>query len=276
MGWYSRFPEYVSVAERKEKIAKKAEKLKKKKIDLNPVVVQGRALTKTFWGKAWCDNIESYKDFEYRLDRGRAYVRHGAVIDLKIKTGEVQALFCGTRMYTVKISIKPTLKKVWKALVKECSGKINSLIELLQGNFSQNVMQIITHPEKGLFPKPSEITFDCTCPDHAMMCKHVSAVLYGIGIRFDNSPDYLFVLRDLDHTELFAHAVNDISFVSGASSGSLAIDGDLSELFGVEIAHTPKKKLKTKKNTKASQVQKKSKKSPNAKDTKKMKKASID
>lgn len=257
MSFYGRFPEYVSVGERKEKIAKKVAKLKKQKVSLNPIIVEGRTLTKNFWGKAWCDNIESYKDYEYRLDRGRAYVRHGAVIDLKVSAGNVEALVCGTRTYTVKISIKPLPTAVWKALIKECSGKINSLIELLQGNFPQAVMDLVTHREKGLFPKSNEITFNCTCPDHASLCKHVSAVLYGIGIRFDKSPDYLFMLRDVDHTKLFSKAAHTIVDIAAVASSNAGIEGDLSDIFGIQFADVPAKKTKKRTASKAAKTVKK-------------------
>lgn len=63
-------------------------------------------MAKTFWGKTWFKNLESYADYAYRLDRGRAYVRNGAVIDLKIQFGVIHALVCGTRTYTVRITIE--------------------------------------------------------------------------------------------------------------------------------------------------------------------------
>lgn len=130
MSWnnYGRFPKYVTVAERKEKIAQKTAKLKKKSSNLEPIIVQGRRMVKTFWGESWCNNLESYADYEYRLERGRTYVRHGAVVDLKIQPGEIYAKVCGTRMYIIHITIAALGEKEWRNLIKECSGKINSLI----------------------------------------------------------------------------------------------------------------------------------------------------
>jgi uncharacterized Zn finger protein len=156
---------------------------------LEPVRVAGRAIAGTFWGKAWCDNMERYSDFANRLPRGRTYVRDGSVIDLRIAAGKVEAQVVGSDIYktTVKISALP--KARWKALGRDCACSIDSLVELLQGRLSRGVMARICRPETGLFPSPKEIAFACSCPDWAAMCKHVAAVLYGVGARLDQKPE---------------------------------------------------------------------------------------
>jgi uncharacterized Zn finger protein len=174
---------------------------------------------------------------------------NGAVIDLKIRRGEIQALVCGTRTYTVHIAIAAACPEAWRSLINECSGKINSLIELLQGKFSQHIMEVITQPDRGLFPKPKEIKFDCSCPDYASMCKHVSATLYGIGIRLDDSPEQLFLLRQVDQTELLLSAVQDVPLGLGSAVETKGIDDDLSQLFGIEIAKTTKNSARKTKKT---------------------------
>jgi len=241
MSWYGygRFPEYRSVAEKKERNEKELVKLKKKYKSVSPVIIQGRSMVKNFWGKSWLKNIESYADYAYRLERGRSYVRHGAVLDLKINPGEIKALVCGTSNYKVHITISEVSLHDWHGLIKECSGKINSLIELLQGKLSQHIMEIITQPNRGLFPKSQEIKFTCSCPDHAYMCKHVAAVLYGIGVRIDEFPEFLFVLRQVDHTELLVKATKDVSLKSFVSASQDALDGDLSNIFGVDVVDAP-------------------------------------
>jgi DNA-3-methyladenine glycosylase I len=232
---------YVSVAKRKTQAARKAATLKKKGQILKPVIIEGRTIAKTFWGKAWCDNLESYSDYENRLPRGRTYVRNGSVIDLQVNNGEISALVSGSSIYKINISISSIISNKWKNLVSECSGKIESLIELLQGKFSKGVMEIITHPEKGLFPHPKEIKLSCSCPDWADMCKHVAAVLYGIGARLDERPEELFLLRQADHFELLAKAsITTLKIQSDHDAPSIA-DSDLSALFGIEIEQTPKK-----------------------------------
>jgi uncharacterized Zn finger protein len=239
MGWYSGFAPYVSVAERKRKAAKEVEKLKKKRQGCQPIIIEGRTIANTFWGKAWCKNLESYSDYSNRLPRGRSYVRNGSVIDLKVTTGEIIAKVCGSSTYTVKITINKVIKSKWNTIVKECAGKIDSVIELLQGKFSKAVMQIITDPQKGLFPHPKEIKLNCSCPDWADMCKHVAAVLYGIGARLDDKPEELFLLRQADHVELISKAIATTLTQSTLDQSDHILDNnDLSSLFGIDVSET--------------------------------------
>jgi uncharacterized Zn finger protein len=244
MGWYGGFAPYVSVAERKRKAAKEVAKLKKKGEMCHPIVIEGRTIANTFWGKAWCKNLESYSDYSNRLPRGRTYVRNGSVIDLKVKEGEITALVSGSSIYKVKIAITKVVTDKWNKIVNECSGKIDSLIELLQGKFSKAVMQIITDPNKGLFPHPKEIKLSCSCPDWADMCKHVAAVLYGVGARLDTKPEELFMLRQADHVELIAKAgTASLTQTSSDQSDRILNDSDLSTLFGIDMGEAPQKEV---------------------------------
>lgn len=232
------YPPYVSVAERKKKAAKKVASLIKKGHYVKPVVIEGRTIIKTFWGKAWCKHLESYSDYENRLPRGRTYVRNGSVIDLKLNAGEVRALVSGSSIYTVIIEIDSVPTQKWEALVNECMGKIDSLIELLQGKFSKGVMEIITHQERGLFPDFEDINLDCSCYDYADMCKHVAAALYGVGAHLDERPEDLFTLRDVNHTDLIAK-VSSSNLSKETSDQDTRLTGDLSSLFGIDIEGEP-------------------------------------
>lgn len=203
-GGYGDWAPYVPVAERRRKAARAVEQLRKKQPDLAPVTIEGTRIASSFWGKAWCQTIESYRDYEYRLERGRSYVRNGAVIDLKIAPGEVAALVSGAELYRTKITVAPTPPAKWRAICADCTGRIELLVELLQGRFSKPVMERLCSQDSGLFPRPAEIKFTCSCPDHAAMCKHVAAALYGIGARLDRSPELLFRLRAVDETALLA------------------------------------------------------------------------
>lgn len=227
--------EYVSVAERKKKAAQHIKSLQKKGRSVNPIVIEGRAIAKTFWGKAWCENLESYSDYENRLPRGRTYVRNGSVIDLQVTKGQVKAQVMGSSLYNITINVKPMPEGKWKSLVKACAGKIDSLIELLQGQFSKAVMETITQKEGGLFPKPQEISMRCSCPDYAGMCKHIAAVLYGIGATLDTNADWLFALRHVDHLDLVASANSGEAIMHSQSSDHVIEEGDLSALFGIEM-----------------------------------------
>ena len=240
-GYYG-FPPYVPVAQRKAQAAAKLKKLAKKGTKLQPVVLQGRKIAATFWGKAWCDNLESYMDFSNRLPRGRAYVRNGSVLHLEIKPGEIEAKVAGSSLYTVKIRIEPAAPAQWLKLCKACAGQIGSLLELLSGRLSERVMGVMTRRESGLFPAPKEIKLDCSCPDWATMCKHVAAALYGVGARLDTQPELLFLLRSVDHADLLSQAVaTDITAGAGSAEAATLAAGDLQDVFGIEIDLSTKK-----------------------------------
>jgi uncharacterized Zn finger protein len=235
MGFYGWRP-YVSAAQRRRQAASEMAKLKKKGHPVSPVVVEGRTIVKTFWGKAWCENLERYSDFENRLPRGRTYVRNGSVIDLQIAPGEIKALVSGSEIYKVQVKVSPVAKARWQSICKDCAGAIDSLIELLQGRFSKGVMERVCRQKTGLFPSPEEIQLSCSCPDWADMCKHVAAVLYGIGARLDQQPDLIFRLHSVDEKELIAGAGTALPQAKKAPAASKVLGGeDLSVLFGLDM-----------------------------------------
>jgi len=128
----------------------------------------------------------------------------------------------------------------WRALCQDCGGAIASLVELLQGRFSQGVMARLCCQGAGLFPAPAEITLSCSCPDGAVMCKHVAAVLYGIGARLDAEPELLFRLRRVDGAELLAQAASGLTLAAPAPAAERVLaDDDLAELFGLEMGSAP-------------------------------------
>ncbi|MBZ5584365.1 MAG: SWIM zinc finger family protein [Acidobacteriia bacterium] len=213
------------------------EKRRKQGHAVSPVVVEGRVIVKTFWGKAWCENLERYSDFANRLPRGRTYVRNGSVVDLQIGPGAIHAFVSGSEIYEVAIEITPVTKARWHSVCVDCAGAIDSLVELLQGRFSKGVMERICRQGAGLFPSPKEIRLSCSCPDWADMCKHVAAVLYGIGARFDERPELLFRLHGVKEEELIAKAGKGLPLSKEAPSRSKLLQGgDLSDIFGLEIA----------------------------------------
>jgi uncharacterized Zn finger protein len=234
-GYEGRWTPYVSVAERRRKAAKKVAALQKKGKITHPVHITGKTIARTFWGKSWCDNLEAYSDFSNRLPRGRTYVRNGSVIDLQISKGGITAMVSGSSIYQVKITILPLERPQWKAVIEHCSGQIDSLVELLQGKLSQGVMEIITCKKRGLFPSPQQISMNCSCPDGAVMCKHVAAVLYGVGARLDETPELFFELRNVDYAELITAAVSKNSLKQTTKSKKVIQSTDLSGLFGIDL-----------------------------------------
>src|SRR5215510_5072434 len=185
------FPQYVSIEERRRNAQREAAK----RADTAPVIINGTQIAKTFWGKSWCQNLERYSDYANRLPRGRTYVRSGCVVDLNILSGKVDALVSGSDLYEITVNVAPIPKLRWKSVCHDCAGAIDSLVELLQGRFSKVTMERLCKEKTGLFPFPAEMKFHCNCPDSARMCKHVAAVLYGIGARLDEKPELLFTLR---------------------------------------------------------------------------------
>ena len=237
MGWYE-FRPYVPVAQRRAQAAKEVAKRTKKGQSVSPVKIEGKAIVTTFWGKAWCTNLESYSDFANRLPRGRTYVRNGSVVDLKIEKGRIKALVSGSELYEIEIDIAALPKPKWEALKAQCAGQIGTLVELLQGKLSKAVMETVTDREKGLFPKPKEIEMRCSCPDYAGMCKHIAATMYGVGNRLDSSPELLFTLRCVDHMELIEQAIPAAPLEGKSGAPAIASD-DLGAIFGIEIGDAP-------------------------------------
>ena len=236
MSYYG-YPPYVPVAERRKKAEKVAAKMQKKGVVLTPVIGGRGSIAKTFWGKAWCENLECYSDYANRLPRGRTYIRNGSVIDLKIAEGKVQAQVMGSSLYQVAVSVLPVAIPQWQAISVDCAGSIATLVELLQGRLSKAVMERICTPKTGLFPAPKEISFTCNCPDWADMCKHVAAVLYGIGVRLDEQPDLLFSLRRVDAKELVAQAGAGLPKNKKAPASTKVLDASLlADVFGIEMA----------------------------------------
>ena len=231
---------YVPVAKRRAAAMRRVKRLRSTGMEIEPVEVQGTRIARTFWGVAWCKHLERFSDFDNRLPRGRRYVRNGSVAHLALDQGQVEAIVAGTELYNVNIRIAPLSSAKWNNLRKQCAGQIGSMLELLQGKLSNQVMRIVTDPDLGLFPQPRDIEFHCDCPDWAEMCKHVAAVLYGVGASLDEKPELLFVLRKVDHEALIAAELDMQVATSGTGKRRRLADKDLSNVFGIDIDDAPR------------------------------------
>jgi len=230
---------YVSAAHRRRNAERELKKLAKETgCPPSPVVIEGRTIATTFWGKAWCENLERYSDFATRLPRGRSYVRHGCVVDLQIAPGEVTARVSGSELYTVDVGVAAMPKPKWRAIGRDVAGAIDSVVELLQGRLSTSVMARLTEKGAGLFPAPTEISLSCSCPDWARMCKHVAAVLYGIGARLDADPALLFTLRKVKQEDLIARAGAAADLRKGRPKSGRRVleEAALGDVFGIDLA----------------------------------------
>jgi uncharacterized Zn finger protein len=230
--WWS----YEDVKQQKARLQREIAKRQKRgeKFEVLPAPAGQKKLSTTFWGQSWCRNLESYQVYESRLPRGRSYLRQGKVYNLMIESGKLSAVVAGSELYDTSVIIQPLPKKQWQQIVKSSAGQVGSMLDLLAGKLGDGLMKVLTDQDDGLFPKPKEIRFDCSCPDHADMCKHVSAVLYGVGVMLDTKPELLFTLRGVDQAELLSHASSAAITDIAATTGDLA-GADLSAIFGIDL-----------------------------------------
>ncbi|MDD2212597.1 MAG: SWIM zinc finger family protein [Clostridia bacterium] len=233
------FPEYVSVAEKKAKAERALKKLKKNNPDAEPIIIEGRTLAKSWWGKVWNRNLESYADYSNRIDRGKSYVRNNAVLDLKISKGIVIAKVLGSKAkpYDIEIQIDTLSSTKWREILGLCNRRIDTLEQLIEGKFPKELEILFTDKKYAMFPSPKEIHFYCSCPDYAYMCKHVAAALYGIGTRLDQNPLLFFELRDIDGQELIRKSMeqklDSMLKNAGKKSKRQIAAKDISNIFGL-------------------------------------------
>lgn len=237
--FYNGFPEYVSVADQKKRSLKVYEKLRKKNPYIKPVFLDSKVIAKTFWGKAWCEHLKSYADYENRLGRGRSYVRVNAVCHLEIEAGKITATVSGSSVYQMTIRVEPLSQTKWENIKNTSAGKISTLLDILQGKLPKDLIHSLCDVENGLFPDLNDLTFSCSCPDDAQMCKHIAAALYGVGNRLDKEPELLFLLRQVNAEELLGSAQLENAFDDaclGYTQDELFLENDdLGELFGIEL-----------------------------------------
>ena len=236
--WKEEFYSQPSEAELKARAAASVQKAKQKGTALEPVTIRGRAIAKSWWGNAWCENLEHYADYANRLDRGKRYVRTGSVVDLKIQKGKISAKVQGTRRtpYKVEIRISPLSEEKCQTIIEKCGRRIQNLEELTSGRFPEELHELFTGRD-GLFPTPREISFSCSCPDWALMCKHVAAVLYGVGTRLDEAPSLFFELRGIEMERFIdvtiANRVETMLANADRPSNRIMDEADMTALFGI-------------------------------------------
>lgn len=201
-----------------------------------PAPTGSKKLCTSFWGQAWSRHLEAFQYYEARLPAGRSYLRKGKVLDLDIAPGTVSAVVAGSMLYDTVLHIAPLDKHRWQEIVEKSQEQTHSLLDLLTGKLGEGLLRILTDPQEGLFPQPGEIRFDCTCPDHADLCKHAAAVLYGVGVLLDARPELLFRLRGVDQTDLLSSASTAAAEEIGSSSNGSLEGTDLSSLFGIDLA----------------------------------------
>ena len=235
-----RYPKYVPVAEKKKRNKEKIEKLEKL-MDISPIKVEKRKIAHSWWGEAWIDNLEIYADYSNRLARGRKYLRYGAVANLDIEKGDIKGIVIGSskKYYEISISIDTLEEEKRNNLVKKIKKRISSLEELVQGEFPKELKGLLKSKENNLFPKAKEINFLCSCPDYAKMCKHIVAILYGVGVKLDQDPLLLFKLRGIDIDYIIDKTIenksNDLLDKSSESSDRVIENSEVNDLFDMDF-----------------------------------------
>lgn len=222
---------------------RRAEQGKKRSADsgkkMDSVMITGRQIAVSWWGQAWCANLEKYADYQNRVGRGKSYVRSGAVIDLKMDGGIINAKVQGSRRtpYKVEVKIDPMPEVRYQTVLKGLSNRIENLEAFINGDFPIEMKSLITDAKIGLFPNPQEIHFSCSCPDWASMCKHVAAVLYGIGSRLDRDSHLFFAMRGIEVSDFIQKSVEEklgVMLKNADVKSSRRIENQsLKDLFGI-------------------------------------------
>lgn len=241
MHWY---PRYVPVDGQRARAVSEMHELRSRGVSVQPIEIRGRTIARSFWGRHWCEHLESFSEYAARLAHGRAYVRNGSICHLAVDVGGVDAMVIGSALYRVAIRIRRLPAPAWMAIRNACVGRIGTLSELYEGRLPDRVVAAIVPPDAGLFPQPGEIVPSCECPDRAPMCKHAAAVLSGIGSRLDDSPELLFRLRGVDETELIADGVaptpaGATADVSAGDDGKPTVDVDPGSGNGATAPYRP-------------------------------------
>ena len=201
MHWY---PRYVPVDAQRARVVSEMNRLVASGVEVQPVELRGRTLARSFWGRRWCEHVESFSEYAARLAQGRACLRNGSVCHLSMESGGVDAMVIGSALHHVTIRVRRLEAAAWMAMRTACAGRVESVVELREGRVPDDVAEVVTDRGSGLFPQPGDIVASCDCGAGTTLCKHAAAVLWGIGSRLDERPELLFRLRGVDETDLIA------------------------------------------------------------------------
>jgi uncharacterized Zn finger protein len=238
MSFYGGYPEYVSVEEKKKQSAARLKKLTKKGEVLNPVEVSSKKLVTSKLSKLWCSLVEQEIAYcQNRLSKGRSYLRNDAVIHLEINKGTVHAIVSGTDLYRIEIKVKPLEKQKWQMIQQLCINNPEYSYQLFNGELSTQLLEAFLSEKHSIFPEYNEIDLKCNCYDfYGEACKHISAVLYGIGVLMDANMQNLFLLRDINYEDLLSAYTNQINqTLDTPTMQNIISENHLEDLFGIEL-----------------------------------------
>lgn len=170
--------------------------------EVRPVVGTTRKLAAHFWGSAWMKHLALCESGGWSLSAGRTLLRHGCVLDLQLEAGLIRARVMEERLHDVEIALDPLDGERLEELRTICSGKIDSLVPLLEGTLDDALLATLCNAETGLLPEPGAWHMSCTCPDWSEPCPHAAAAIYAAGILIDAEPSLLFRLRQVSPEDL--------------------------------------------------------------------------
>jgi len=224
-------PPLLSMKERIHRIESLLSTLQVENPDLAPVrVVHKRKLSGSFWGQAWNHNLTTYPDCDFRLEQGRSHLRAGGIVNLRVEHTVVHATVWDLRLYEVRAQFAPLPTETWEQFLAVEGHSLPSLVPLLQGKVSDQMLARIVDPNEGLFPSRGDLRYTCTCTDDASLCGHIAAVLYGIGVRFDEEPQLFFQLRGIPLEAWLQNAGDALQQEAGPADQE-----DLESLFDIEL-----------------------------------------
>lgn len=155
---------------------------------------------KTWWGQQWLNSLSKI-DNSNRLPRGKTYANNGAVKNIEIETNAISAQVQGSasRPYKVMVSVPIFTSSQKQALLEAILGNPTLLAKLLNRELPQELNKFAEEKNIPLFPKSwRDFPMKCSCPDSAVPCKHLAAVIYIIAKEIDKNPFLVFQLHDFD------------------------------------------------------------------------------
>jgi SNF2 family DNA or RNA helicase/uncharacterized Zn finger protein len=153
----------------------------------------------TWWGKQWLNALSNI-DYSNRLPRGKTYANKGAVMDFSIKNHLISAKVQGSerKPYKQDISLQAFTKKEAEIIIETIAENMVVLAALLSRQIPKELDRLLKEQNIQLFPNDwRSLNMKCSCPDYAVPCKHLAAVVYLLANEIDKNPFNLFELRGL-------------------------------------------------------------------------------
>jgi uncharacterized Zn finger protein len=190
------------------------------------------AFGRTWWAGRWIAALERLVG-PARLARGRTYARAGQVVSMDVGRDGVQAVVQGSRPkpYRVAIHFRRLSDAEWERIIDAMAGEALYAARLLSGEMPEQIEEVFASVGASLFPAArDDMRTTCSCPDLANPCKHIAAVHYLLGERFDEDPFLMFLLRGRSKDEIIAalRARRAGPETEAAPEAEQAVEADLS------------------------------------------------